>query len=88
LVDLTGSRRNFESETGAEKIYMDKIIVNGNTVDWEEGLTITALLAKMNYTFRMLVIKVNGALVKKDQYDKTLVPPGAEVSVIHLISGG
>jgi len=64
------------------------ITVNGNTVEWEPGLTVTALLAKMNYTFRMLVVKVNGSLVKKDRYAETLVPAGAEVAVIHLISGG
>ncbi len=67
---------------------MKIITVNGNTVDWEEGLTISALLIKMHYTFKMLIIKVNGHLVKKDQYDATLVPEGADVAVIHLISGG
>jgi thiamine biosynthesis protein ThiS len=69
---------------------MDKstITVNGNLVDWEDGLTISTLLQKMNYTFRMLVIKLNGTLVKKDQYEATPVPAGAEVSVMHLISGG
>lgn len=67
---------------------MQTITVNGNTVEWEPGLTVTALLAKMNYTFRMLVVKVNGSLVKKDCYAETLVPAGAEVAVIHLISGG
>lgn len=67
---------------------MQTITVNGNTVEWEPGLTVTALLAKMNYTFRMLVVKVNGSLVKKDRYAETLVPAGAEVAVIHLISGG
>jgi sulfur carrier protein len=68
-------------ETGA-------ITVNGSTVEWEEGLTITTLLKKMNFTFRMLVIKLNGSLIKKDQYETTLIPAGADVSVIHLISGG
>jgi thiamine biosynthesis protein ThiS len=42
----------------------------------------------MNYTFKLLVIKINGTLVKKDKYDTTPVPDGAEVAVIHLMSGG
>jgi sulfur carrier protein len=67
---------------------MQTITVNGNTVEWEEGLTIAALLVKMNFTFRMLVIKMNGTLIKKDLYDTTIVPTGAEVAIIHLISGG
>ncbi len=57
-------------------------------VEWEEGMTVRRVLSKMNYTFRMLVIKVNGELVKKEYWDSFLVPPGAEVSVFHLISGG
>ncbi len=67
---------------------MQTITVNGNTVNWEEGMTIASLLTKLNYTFKMLVIKVNGTLIKKDSYDQTLVPPGADVAIIHLISGG
>ena len=67
---------------------MDVIKVNGNTVDWEEGLTIASLLIRMNYTFKMLVIKLNGKLIKKDQYETTYIPAGADVAVIHLISGG
>jgi sulfur carrier protein len=67
---------------------MKKIIVNGNEIDWEENLTITGVLKKMNYTFRMLVIKIDGNLVRKAEYDTMMVPDGANVEVIHLISGG
>ena len=64
------------------------ITVNGNKVDWQEGMTIRDVLKVMNYTFRMLVIKIDGQLVRKADYDSTLVPDGADVMVIHLISGG
>lgn len=67
---------------------MKTITVNDNIIDWEAGLTVRGVLKKMNYSFRMLVIKVNGKLIKKDEYDTALVPEGAEVLVIHLISGG
>ena len=67
---------------------MNEITVNGNKVEWEENLTISALLTKMNFTFRMLVVKLNGILIKKEHYDTTIIPAGAEVAVIHLISGG
>lgn len=67
---------------------MRTIIVNGNIIEWEDNLNITGVLRKMNYTFRMLVIKVDGQLVRKSDYDTTLVPAGANVEVIHLISGG
>jgi thiamine biosynthesis protein ThiS len=51
-------------------------------------MNIIVILKRMNYTFRMLVIKVDGKLVKKNEYASTIVQPGADVKVIHLISGG
>ncbi len=67
---------------------MKTITVNGNRIEWHEGLTVSEVLKIMNYTFRMLVIKINGQLVKKTDYETTTVPEKADVSVIHLISGG
>lgn len=67
---------------------MKTITVNGHTVDWTEGMTISDVLRIMNYTFRMLVIKIDGKLVPKDSYQTAIVPEGATVHVIHLISGG
>jgi sulfur carrier protein len=67
---------------------MKYFIVNGNRIEWQENLTVRTLLKLRNYTFKMLIVKVNGELVKKEQYDTFLIPPEADVKVIHLISGG
>ena len=67
---------------------MKKITVNDNIIDWEENMTITRILKIMNYTFRMLVVKVDGKLVKKNEYESTIVSADADVKVIHLMSGG
>ena len=67
---------------------MQTITVNGHTIDWTEGMTVRNVLQKMNYTFPMLVIKIDNLLIKKEKWDTTPVPSGAVVSVYHLISGG
>ena len=67
---------------------MKKITVNENIIDWEENMTITRILKIMNYTFRMLVVKVDGQLIKKNEYEFTIVSAGADVKIIHLMSGG
>jgi len=67
---------------------MKEITVNGNRLAWQENMTINDILREMKYTFRMLVIKVDGDLVRKTDYATTTVPVGADVKVIHLISGG
>ncbi len=64
------------------------ITVNGEGMEWREGLTIADILKARNYIFRMIAVQVNGELVKRTSYDKTVVPDGADVQVIHMISGG
>ena len=51
-------------------------------------LTIEELLAIKKFTFKMLVVKINGKLIKKEEYDTTLINDGDDVHIIHLISGG
>lgn len=57
-------------------------------LDWNEDLTVEKALKRMNFTFKMLIIKINGELVKKEQYQTTKIPAGADVKIIHMISGG
>jgi sulfur carrier protein len=66
-----------------------KIILN-NKEEYFEGnqLTISELLQIKKYTFRMLVIKVNGNLIRKGEFEKAIVKDGDDVMVLHLISGG
>ena len=64
------------------------ITVNGRTVAWQEGMTVQTVLKVMNYTFRMLVVKVDGRLVRKEEYKTFPVPEDADVKVIHMVAGG
>ncbi len=64
------------------------IKVNGDSLEWHSGMTVTDILKRKNYKFRMLVTKVNGTLVKRADYSTTTVPDNADVQIIHLISGG
>ena len=65
-----------------------EIFVNNEKMTWEENLTIDEILKKKKFSFKMLVVKVNGELVKKNEYKTFVVPPNADVKIIHLISGG
>lgn len=66
-----------------------QIILNNNIENFAyDSLSVTELLKEKNFTFRMLVIKVNEMLVKRENYDTVFVKNGDNVSVIHLISGG
>jgi len=64
------------------------ISVNGKNLEWREGLTVREMLKEMGYNFPMIVVKVNGKVVKRENWDSHIIPDGAVVDAIHLISGG
>ncbi len=53
-----------------------------------EQMSISELIKYKNFTFKLLVTKVNGNLVKTAERDQALVHEGDNVQIIHLISGG
>ncbi len=53
-----------------------------------EQMSISKLIKYKNFTFKLLVTKLNGKLVKTNERDQTLVHDGDNVQIIHLISGG
>jgi sulfur carrier protein len=66
-----------------------KIILNNKEEVFEgDQLTINELLKAKKFTFKMLVIKVNGRMIKKTEYNSAFVHDGDDVMVLHLISGG
>lgn len=66
-----------------------RIILNNNSEEFlRETMTVNELLAEKKFSFRMLVIKINGVLVKKEEYATALISEGDDVMVLHLVSGG
>ncbi|MEI6575580.1 MAG: sulfur carrier protein ThiS [Bacteroidota bacterium] len=53
-----------------------------------ESMTISELLQYRNFTFKMLVVKVNAELIPKDKYQVQRIKDGDDVMILHLISGG
>lgn len=65
------------------------IILNNRPESFtQKRITISQLLEIKNFTFKMLVIKVNGKLVKKNAYSSFEINEGDDVTVLHLVSGG
>jgi sulfur carrier protein len=66
-----------------------KITLNNNPESFiEENISVSDLLRIRNFTFRMLIVKINGELVKKTDYETASIKEGDDVMVLHLISGG
>ena len=64
------------------------ITVNKNEIDFVEGENVASLLARMNYVFKQIVVKIDGQVIKKTDYETTIISDGAVIEAIHLIRGG
>jgi thiamine biosynthesis protein ThiS len=66
-----------------------EITLNNRTEHIQQNvLTVSELLQLKTFTFKMLVVKINGVLIKKADYEKIPVNDGDHVTVLHLVSGG
>jgi len=61
---------------------------NPYEVAWQPCMMVQDLLDALRFTFRMVAVKVNGEPVLWPDLAGTVVPKGAEVQAIHMISGG
>lgn len=67
---------------------MEIILNNTKEVIPFDNVTVSELIRFKNFTFKLLVTKVNGKLVKKEERETHIVREGDDVMILHLISGG
>lgn len=66
-----------------------KIVLNNRPDNFKaETLSISEIIKQKNFTFKLLVTKINGELIKKENRETAIVKDGDNVLIIHLISGG
>jgi len=53
-----------------------------------EATTVRGLLEAKAWSFPLIIVKVNGALVARDAWDVAPVADGDAVEATHLMSGG
>lgn len=54
----------------------------------KESLTINELLKLKKFSFTRLVVKINGTLIKRENFDSASFKENDNVEIIHMISGG
>ena len=64
------------------------IRVNNRDTEWKEGETVRDLLGRMNFVFPMIVVKIDGKVIPKTEFESTEIPDNSDIKMIHLISGG
>lgn len=66
-----------------------KIILNNREEHFDtDNLTISELLKLKKFTFKMIIVKINNKLIKKENYETAVINNKDNVTVLHMISGG
>lgn len=66
-----------------------KLIVNGETQEYEGELSVEALLKKCAVKMpEMVSVELNGQIIPRDQYADVLVSDGDTVEFLYFMGGG
>lgn len=66
-----------------------KILLNGREEVFEKDtLSVSEMLEIKKFTFRMRIIKINGSLIPRENYDSAFIHEGDTVQLHYLMSGG
>jgi thiamine biosynthesis protein ThiS len=66
-----------------------KILLNNREEEFmKESISVYEMLILKKFSFKMRIIKINGALISKEKYDTTIIYDGDDVQMIYLMSGG
>jgi sulfur carrier protein len=66
-----------------------KILLNDREEEFgRETISVSEMLLQKKFSFKMRIIKINGAFISKDKYDSTIIHDGDKVQMLYLMSGG
>ncbi len=66
-----------------------KVILNNREEEFTgDKMSVTEMLMLKKFTFRMRIIKINGTLIPRENYDSATIRDGDNIQMIYLMSGG
>jgi len=65
-----------------------RVYVNGELYRLAGAQTVTALLAGLNVPAGRVAIELNKAIVRKREWESTLVGDGARLEIVEFVGGG
>ncbi len=64
------------------------IVLNGEPRSVPEGHTILALLEELKLDVERVAVELNRRIVKRPQWEGTVLAPGAELEIVQFVGGG
>jgi sulfur carrier protein len=64
------------------------ILINGETRQFEESKTITALVAELSLEPKMVLIEHNGTALHRSEWSACLLSEGDRIEILQVAAGG
>ncbi|MFT5170175.1 MAG: sulfur carrier protein [Lysobacterales bacterium] len=64
------------------------ITLNGKTKEFDNKLTVTELINKVSSTNKRVIAEINGAIIKQNQWDNTMINDGDAIELVTFVGGG
>ncbi|MCI8769944.1 MAG: sulfur carrier protein ThiS [Lachnospiraceae bacterium] len=64
------------------------IMVNGEHVSCEEGITLESLVAKRGHDVRQIAVEWNERIVPKEEYGTSVIHQGDVIEIVTFMGGG
>lgn len=65
-----------------------KVKINGEDREFDNGLTLTALLESLQIRPGRVVVERNREIVPRDRYNATLINDSDTLEIVHFVGGG
>ena len=67
---------------------MATILLNGQTRNVEDGITLDALLAASEYAQRRIAVEINREIVPKSLHAQRVLQDGDQIEIVQALGGG
>jgi len=65
-----------------------KIIINGKEQEFKSGTTILDCIKHFNFDLQKIVVEKNLEIIKKDDFEKTLLNENDKIEILRFVGGG
>jgi sulfur carrier protein len=64
------------------------ITVRGKRLAWRPEMTVRDLLKEIGYDLPSVLVRVDGEIVRRKEWDSRMVPDEAVIDAHHVVAGG
>jgi thiamine biosynthesis protein ThiS len=65
-----------------------RITINGESREWEDGLTLSALLEQLGMRADRVAVELNRDIVPRTRWPETVLKEGDRLEIVHFVGGG